>query len=113
MAQLALNKYAVIETSTGLGEMDFVVPNTDTYTVRVSLTLPSPIQGNGSSAVVTTVEVNSSTKYTSNAGDFGLVYQVPCTAGDTLKVTTSSSNANDNAINAVKVSIAISEGGSL
>jgi hypothetical protein len=113
VAQIELNKYAVVETSTGLGEMDFIVPNSDTYTVRVALTLPSIIQGQGQSAVVTTVKVNSTTYYTSNAGDFGLVYQVACSAGDTLKVITASSNANDNAINAVKVRVAISEGGSL
>lgn len=97
-------------TSTNLGEIDVVVPTTDTYVVNVSLTLPSIPQSGAASAVVTTVKVNSSTKYTSNAGDFGLNYEVSCTAGDTIKITTASAQANDNAANAVKVSVAIYEG---
>lgn len=100
-------------TNTGLGELDYTAVNTDTYTVRVSSTLPSTAGGNGASAVVTLVKVNNTTKYTSNAGDNGLEIQVACTAGDTIKVITSSGQANDNAINAVKTTVMISQGGSL
>lgn len=99
--------------SCGLGEIDIYAVNTDTYTVRVRLLLPSIVQGNGASAVVTVVKVNSATKYTSNAGDMGLEIQVAATAGDTIKISTSSSNVNDNAINAVRIDWAVSQGGSL
>ena len=101
-------------TSTGLGEIDVYAVNTNTYTIRVRLLLPTPqFTGGGTTSVVTTIAVNSSTKYTSNAGDQAIDYQIAATAGDTIKVTTSSSNPNDNVLNAIKVSLAISEGGSL
>lgn len=99
--------------SCGLGEIDIIAVNTNTYTVRVRLDVPSIVKGNGSSAVVTLIKVNSSTKYTSNAGDNGLEIQVAASAGDTIKIVTSSANDNDNVINAVRVNWAISEGGSL
>jgi hypothetical protein len=102
-----------LSVTTGLGELDYTAIATTTHTIRVRNTLPSIIQGNGASAVVTTIAVNSTTKYTSNAGDRGVDFQVAATSGDTIKVTTSSSNANDNSINAVVTTITISEGGSL
>ena len=100
-------------TSTGIGEFDYTTTATDTFTVRVRHTLPSTAGGNGSSSLVTLVKVNSTTKYTSNAGDNGLEIQVACTSGDTIKVITSSAAANDNVINAIKTTIMISQGGSL
>ena len=113
MAQLDKSPFSYSATSSNLGEIDIIVPDTSMYTVKCTLTLPSIVQGNGQSAVVTVVKVNSTTKYTSNAGDFGVDCEVACSAGDTIKIITSSSNANDNAINAVRIQIAISEGGSL
>lgn len=99
--------------SCGLGEIDIIAVNTATYTIRARLNIPSIPQGNGESAVVTVIKVNSTTEYTSNPGDRGLEIQVAATAGDTIKIITSSSNANDNAMNAVRVNWAVSEGGSL
>src|SRR5579863_6880281 len=101
-------------TSTGLGEIDVYAVDTAVYTIRVRLLLPTPqFTGGGTTSVVTTVKVNSTTKYTSNVGDLGVDYQVACIAGDTIKVITTSSAAADNQLNAIKVDLAISEGGSL
>jgi len=110
MSQLDASPFSYVYASSGLGEIDIVVPTTDTYVVNCRLSLPSQIQGNGQSAVVTVVKVNSTTKYTSNAGDTGLECVIQCSAGDTIKVITSSSNANDNAINAVRVRVNVYEG---
>lgn len=121
--------YLNTATVTGLQEFDFVVPTTDSYNVQGTLELPNQIvptasQGAGGggigtgstpglpipSQVVVVVKVNSTTKYTSNAGDRGFLVGVQCTAGDTIKVTLSSSLAQDTQLNAAKCTIAISEG---
>lgn len=116
-------------TVTGLQEFDFVVPTTDAYTVQGTLQVPKNLvptasQGAGGggigtgstpglpipSQIVTVVKVNSTTKYTSNAGDMGFQTGVQCTAGDTIKVIFSSSLAQDEQLQAMQCTIAISEG---
>lgn len=114
-------------TVTGLQEFDFVAPSTDAYTVQGTIQapciVPSATQGAGGGAgtgtgggaqiasqVVTVVKLNSSTKYTSNAGDKGFIVGINATAGDTIKVILSSSLAQDNQPNAIQCTIAISEG---
>lgn len=99
--------------SGGLGEIDIIAPTTGTYGVQCRLHLPTQIQSGSPSAVVTVIKVNTSTKYTSNAGDLGVDIQVAATAGDTIKIITSSSNANDNAANAVRIDWAVSAGEAL
>jgi len=114
-------------TVTNLGETDIVVPDTANYQVKCKLQLPNAIvptatQGSGGGAgtgsgggaavasqVVTLIKLNSSTKYTSNAGDAGASIAIAATAGDTIKVVTSSSLAQDNQPEAVKVTISIYE----
>jgi hypothetical protein len=96
--------------SSGLGEVDIGVPNADTYTVETRLLLPSVNAGNGASAVVTVIQVNSTVLYTSDAGNKGATISVPCLAGDVIKIITSSAQANDNAINAVRLNASISQG---
>lgn len=107
--QSALPFHAVIGAS-NISEQDIKVPTADSYTVQATLTLPSVAQGNGQSAVITTVLVNSTTKYTSTAGDLGLKCIVACSAGDTIKIITASSQSNDNAINAIRLTATIDQG---
>lgn len=118
-----------VTTVTGLQEFDFTAPTTDSYTVQGTLELPANLvptasQGAGGggigtgstpglpvpSQVVTVVKQNSTTRYTSNAGDRGFIVGINATAGDTIKVIFSSSLAQDEQLNAMKCTIAISEG---
>lgn len=98
--------YSINYGNSGLGASSVIVPNADTYVVQVRLNIPLF----GASSVVTIVQVNSSTKYTSNPGDNSLTFAVACAAGDTINVTTSSSASADQAINAVRANISISQG---
>lgn len=99
--------------SCGLGEIDIIAVTTGTYGVQCRLLLPTQIQSGSASAVVTVIKVNSTTKYTSAAGDLGVDIQVAATAGDTIKIITSSAQANDNANNAVRLDWAVSAGEAL
>jgi hypothetical protein len=118
----------VITTSMqGLQTYLIDVPNTDSYVVNVTNTLPTITttgnvgSGAGSqpvltstpalqSSLITTIKHNSSTVYTSNAGDKSAYAVISATAGDSISIITSSSNAADEAINAIRSSISISEG---
>ena len=94
----------------GLVETDIGVPDAGFYNVDVKLQCPQLVFSGAVSAVVIVIKVNSTTKYTGTAGANGAYVSVSCSAGDTIKVITSSSNAVDNALNAVQGTIAISEG---
>ena len=121
--------FQLTTTVTNLQETDIVVPTTDQYTVQVTNQLPKADPtvstygagggaGTGTntgtqtqSAVVTVIKVNSSTQLTSSAGDRGAgPITVQCTAGDTIKVITSSSASIDNQPQAVQTTITIAEG---
>jgi len=115
-------------TFTGLQEFDFVAPSTDSYTIQGTIQAPNIVPGMSAygagggagtgtgggaqvaSQVVAVVKLNSSTKYTSNAGDRGFSVGINATAGDTIKVILSSSLAQDEQLNAIQCTIAISEG---
>ena len=117
-------------TVTNLAETDIIVPTTDQYIVRVTNQLPKADPGMSSygagggagtgtassgtqtqSAVVTVIKVNNTTQLTSTAGDRGVgPITVQCTAGDTIKVITSSSASIDKQPQAVQTTISISEG---
>lgn len=114
-------------TMTGLQEFDFYAPSTDSYTVQGTIQAPNVVpagtQGAGGGAgtgtgggaqvnsqVLTVIKLNSTTKYTSTAGDRGFSTVVNATAGDTIKVILSSSLAQDNQPQAIQCTIAISEG---
>lgn len=119
----------VVTTSmTGLQTYTLIVPNTDSYIVKVTNTLPTSIttgnvgSGAGSqptqmstaalaSSLVTTINQNGSPVYTSVAGSRSAYAILNCTAGDTITIVTTSSNpVVDNAVNAVRSTISISEG---
>lgn len=125
---MATPTYSITTTVTNLGETDIIVPDTADYIVSVTnqarnidpvVTTYGAGGGAGTgtntgtqtqSAIVTVVKVNSSTKYTSNAGDRGLLTSVSASAGDTIKIITSSTAASDKQPQAVQTTIAISQG---
>lgn len=121
--------FNVSTTVTNLGETDITVPTTDQYTLQVTLQLPNVVPamstyGSGGGAgtgtgggpqlnsqVVTVIKKNSSTIYTSAAGDRGIgPLTIQCTAGDVLKVITSSSLAQDQQPQAIQATITLAEG---
>ena len=117
----------ITRTGQGLQTYNIPVPDTSNYIVDVRNTLSTiPTTGNtgsgaGSqptqtsvaalaSSLVTTINHNGSPAYTSSPGDRGAWVQINATAGDTITVVTSSSNPVDQANNAVKSTISVSEG---
>ena len=122
-----MSLFSTTLTVTGLATTVIGLPNTDVYTVNVTLQLPTIVptatQGPGggagtgtgggpqiSSQVVTVIKHNSTTVYTSAAGDRGATVGFAATAGDTMSVILSSSLAQDEQINAVQATIAVYEG---
>ena len=112
---------------TNLATHTFTAANTDIYTIAGTLTLPDIVptatQGPGGGAgtgigggtqiasqVVVTIQQNSSTKYTSNPGDRGFHVALNCTAGDVITIARTSSLAQDEALNAIRMTLNISEG---
>lgn len=80
----------------------FIAPTTGLYFVNGQLSLPSLAKGAvGPSAVVAVVNVAGSPVYTGTAGATGFQANVSCTAGDTVNVALSSSNAADQVLNVV------------
>jgi hypothetical protein len=128
----ALNTCTVtcnIASSPGTTVYTYTVPTTDTYNVAITLQLPKadPVMsayganagaGTGTStgtqtqsAVVTVVKKNSTTLYTSAAGDRGVfLNNQSATANDTITVNLYSSSSIDQQPQAVQATIAISEG---
>jgi hypothetical protein len=124
-----MSQFTEITSQEGLRATTINIPTTDQYSIQCTLTTPSaqsaqvssgPGGGTGTgtggvpkvpSQVVMTVKQNGSTVYTSNPGDQGLVINaLNCTAADVITITTSSSLASDQVLNAVKMTVAVSEG---
>ena len=122
--------FSLTTSVSGLSTTVINLPNTDTYTIQGTLELrsfaPTATQGPGGGAgtgvgggpqinsqVVATIKHNSTTIFTSNAGDKGFLAGFQAVAGDTVSVTLSSSLASDNQLNAVKCTIAVYEGEAL
>jgi len=114
-------------TVTNLRTHTFTAQNTDLYTIAGTLELPnivpSATQGPGGGAgtgtgggpqvasqVVVTIQQNSVTKLTTNPGDRGFKILLNCTAGDVITIARTSSLAQDNAPQAIKMTLNISEG---
>lgn len=97
---------------TGLVTTVVSIPDTvNGVNVDVKCQIPTLTNGGGVSGLVITVKHNTSTVYTGTAGALGAWTNVSgVTAGDTISVITSSSNAVDAGINAIQGNIAISEG---
>lgn len=116
------------DSITDLGTVTVIVPSTDKYAIRGTLTLPNivppPTPGTGggagtgsgdgkqiSSQVVVTIRQNGTIIFTSNPGDRGFsLLSVQCTAADSISIQRSSSLAQDQQPAAVKMTYSIEEG---
>lgn len=94
----------------GLVDTAIGIPEAGLLTVDVKCTIPTLTAGGGVSALVIVIKQNTTTKYTGIAGQQGAWTQFQVSAGDTVHVVTSSANAVDAALNAVKGVIAVSTG---
>jgi|ERR1700677_4360310 len=121
--------YTQNTTVTNLGTHTITIPTTDSYSLQGTLTLPADqvptaLQGPGGGAgtgtggglpipsqVLVVINHNGSPIYTSNPGDRGFIVQnINCTAGDTITIVRSSSLAQDQAKEAVKMTLCVLEG---
>lgn len=116
------------QTVTNLGTTTITIPTTDVYTVKGKLQLTdtagSSTQGPGGgtgtgavatpltqSQVVTTVNHNGSPVLVMPAGAQGFaLYSVSCTTGDIISVVLTSSLPQDEQLNAIKMTLSITEG---
>jgi len=123
-----MSQYTQSTTVTNLRTHTITIPTTDVYTFRGTLTLPNVIptatQGPGGGAgtgtgggtlvpsqVVITIQQNGVTKLTTAPGALGFgLSGLPCTAGDIITIARSSSLPQDQQLEAVKVTLSISEG---
>lgn len=95
----------------GIGNFTSTITVAGDYVVQGQLSLPSLTQSGSDSAVQTVVKLNSTTKLTGVAGATGFKVDIPgCAVGDVIHIITSSSNAIDNALNAVKLTAQIFQG---
>jgi hypothetical protein len=95
----------------GLGTFICVPPSSaGSFFVKGKITLPTitddanGMQGTGASSVVVTVNQNGSPVYVGLPGAEGFYAAFGVAANDTITVVLSSSNANDQGLNTVKVS---------
>ena len=107
MAQTQFNQNVEFQ---GIVDTAIGIPVAGLVTVDVKCTIPTLVSGGGVSALIITIKQNSSTIYTGTAGNQGAWVQFTAAAGDVLHVITSSANAVDSALNAVKGVIAVSTG---
>lgn len=94
----------------GIVDQSIGIPEAGLVTVDVKCTIPTLVAGGGVSALVIVIKKNAATEYTGSAGQQGAWTQFQVAAGDIVHVVTSSANAVDNALNAVKGVIAVSMG---
>jgi hypothetical protein len=121
--------YTNTTSLTNLATHTITIPTTDTYSFQGTLTLPNliptAIQGPGGGAgtgtgggtlvpsqVVVTIKQNGTTIFTSNPGAMGFCLPaVQCTAADVITIQRSSSLPQDQQPQAVRMTLAVSEGG--
>lgn len=94
----------------GLNTYSVIVPNAGPYAIKGKLTLPTIVGGGGASSCVVTVNQNGSPVYTGVAGAEGYFTTLNCAVGDTIAVVLSSAAAVDQALNAVKATVGITQG---
>ena len=94
----------------GLGTFSFNAPETSAFEIDGKISLPTIVGGNGPSSLVVTIKQNGTTMYTGLPGAEGFFVQISCTFNDLIQIIFSSSAAIDATLNAVKSTIAISEG---
>ena len=106
----ANNQFQDTLSMTGLGAVSQIVPNADTYMVRVKHQIPSLSKGAGASQLVTVINKNGSPVMTGVAGASGAETKVVCAANDTISVVLSSSAPADQGLNVIQSTITISQG---
>lgn len=112
----------------GLNTYTFTVPTTDTYSFQGTVTPPkyptTATQGTGGGAgtgtgggpdipsqVLITINKNGTPVYTGTAGQQGFQLNgLACTAADVITIVPASSLTQDKQPNAVRITIAITEG---
>jgi hypothetical protein len=117
-----------VQSVTDLGTTTINIPTTDVYNIQATLQLPtqsgSALAGPGggagtgtgappqvSSQVVATVKQNGTTILTTAPGQQGFALNtLVCTAGDVITIALSSSLSADQQPQAIKMTIATSEG---
>src|SRR5271156_468924 len=119
--------YTQSASVTNLATHTITIPTTDIYNIQGTLTLPNIVTaattGTGGGAgtgtggtfvpsqVVVTIKQNGTTIYTGAAGALGFALTgLACTANDVITIIRSSSLAQDNQPNAIRMTLAISEG---
>jgi len=96
----------------GLVNFSATITAAGDYVVKGQLQIPLLRDNPGKpSAVQVVVKKNSTTEYTGAAGATGFSVAIPAlVVGDVIHVITSSSNAIDNALNAVQCQVQIFQG---
>lgn len=99
-------------TVAGLGTTTILIPTSDIYTIKGTLTLPTltTTSGVGQSAVVVTVNQNGSPIYTGPAGSEGFSTGCTAAANDSITIVLTSAAAIDLPPNSVKMTVSIWEG---
>lgn len=104
--------FSINEAVSGLVSTTIPRLNPGPHTITGKLTLPSRGTGSQTSTtVIVTVNQNGSPIYTGKPGADGFVAGFNAAANDVITVVTSSSNPIDQALNAVKMTLSIWEGG--
>lgn len=94
----------------GLGTVTFVPAADGNYEIEGKISLPTPSQGGGESAVVVTINKNASPIYTGTAAAKGFRVSQLFLTTDTVTIVLTSSATADQPKNAVKTSISIAAG---
>ena len=94
----------------GLGTFTFVVVQAGPYFIEGKLYLPTIVNGGGASAVVVTINQNSSPVYVGTAGAEGFKADINCAANDSIAIVLSSAAAPDQGLNNVKSTFSIGQG---
>lgn len=95
---------------TGLGTLTTSVPSAGPYKMEGKISLPTLVGGSGVSACVCTINQNGSPIYTGTAGAEGFGIEPTCAANDTFTFVLSSAAAPDQVLNAIKMTVSISQG---
>lgn len=110
---MATTAFSLSETVTGLRTVIVGIPDTASYRVNGTLTLPTIPEGSTeNSEVVVTISQNpligpTVVIYTGEPGAKGFTVMANCTAGDSLEIAITSSADVDQATDAVRTTLAI------
>lgn len=103
--------YSSNGTFNGLGTFNEGAPDTASYKLKASITLPTIPEGElTNSQVVATISINGGAAiFTSNPGDKGFEFKATANAGDVFNITLTSAALVDQGLNKIKTTFSISE----